>query len=107
MAEKQIVTPWESDTDKRHLYQIEDLRMAFRLGHVKRDGEVAQLRGALELVATFGKEHPWTGLGDSKGYGADLRKVAQVALKPAGEVKQPEGRRSKDMNNETVIDPAG
>ena len=38
---------------------------------------------ALELVASFGKNQPWTGLGDSKGYGVDLIEKVNAALAAA------------------------
>ncbi|KKN04258.1 hypothetical protein LCGC14_1099160 [marine sediment metagenome] len=44
------------------------------------DGVVEKTVRACRLVAAFGKKHPWTGLGDSKGYGRDLQAILEAAL---------------------------
>ena len=61
------------------------LKEVWQAGSASRDDEVKRLREALEAVASFGKEHPFVGLTDSKGYGADLREVVKTALMEGAE----------------------
>ena len=47
------------------------------------DSTIVSMLDALQAVCVFGKEHPFTGIADSGGYGLDLRKVLKIAIEKA------------------------
>lgn len=47
-------------------------------------GYVKEMVRVCKLIVSFGKRHPWTGLGDSKGYGVDLQAALEAALAQPG-----------------------
>jgi len=43
------------------------------------------LLAVVEAVASFAAKNPWTGLGDSQGYGQDIPAMARAAIRKATE----------------------
>lgn len=54
-----------------------------RDGYLAAKAEDSDLLAACELVLSFAEKQPWTGLGDSKGYGVDLPARLRAAISKA------------------------